>query len=124
MAGLYNKLISKVADRDVANEDFVNCPNWLMINYRIEDGPWFDQLIEMKDKTWRGFLRLIFQIRRHKGQLAVVLPNTFRSALLARLGGVRRVYGYRRNSRTALLTDGPLPLREGGQRGSPSAKAR
>ncbi len=81
----------------------------------VEDAPWFDQLIEMNDKTWRGFAQLVFQIRRHKGQIAVVLPNTFRSALLARLGGARRIYGYRRNSRTALLTDGPRPLREGGK---------
>ena len=79
----------------------------------VEDAPWFDQLIEMNDKTWRGFARLVFQIRRQKGQIAVVLPNTFRSALLARLGGAQKIYGYRRNSRTALLTDGPRPLRDG-----------
>ncbi|MFC2137951.1 hypothetical protein ACFLTE_07240, partial [Bacteroidota bacterium] len=26
ISGLYNKLISKVADKEIANEDFVNCP--------------------------------------------------------------------------------------------------
>ena len=31
MAGLYNRLTSKVGDRDIENEDFVNCPNWLSI---------------------------------------------------------------------------------------------
>jgi heptosyltransferase-2 len=81
----------------------------------VEDAPWFDQLIEMNDKTWRGFVQLVAQIRRHKGQMAVVLPNTFRSALLARLGGARKIYGYRRNGRTALLTDGPRPLRADGK---------
>jgi len=81
----------------------------------VEDAPWFDQLIEMNDKSWRGFLHLVFQIRGLQAQIAVVLPHTFRSALLARLGGARRIYGYRRNSRAVLLTDGPLPLRDGGQ---------
>ncbi len=81
----------------------------------VEDAPWFDQLIEMNDKTWRGFVRLVLRIRRQRGQMAVVLPNTFRSALLARLGGARRIYGYRRNGRTALLTDGPRPLRDDGK---------
>ncbi|MEE4262928.1 MAG: lipopolysaccharide heptosyltransferase II [Desulfobacteraceae bacterium] len=81
----------------------------------VEDAPWFDQLIEMNDKSWRGFVHLVNQIRRLQAQLAVVLPHTFRSALLARLGGARRRYGYRRNGRSALLTDGPLPLRDGGQ---------
>ena len=71
----------------------------------VEDAPWFDQLIEINDKTWRGFVQLVFQIRRLNAELAVVLPHTFRSALLARLGGARRIYGYRRNSRSALLTD-------------------
>ncbi len=42
IAGLYNRLISKVADRDIENEDFVNVPNWLFINFKIGDGDWFD----------------------------------------------------------------------------------
>jgi beta-phosphoglucomutase family hydrolase len=40
MAGLYNRLISQVGDRDVENEDFVNCPNWVSLNFRIGDSPW------------------------------------------------------------------------------------
>ena len=31
IAGLYNRLISKVGDRDIENEDFVNIPNWLPV---------------------------------------------------------------------------------------------
>jgi trehalose/maltose hydrolase-like predicted phosphorylase len=41
VAGLYNRLVSKVADRDVENEDFVNIPNWLKITFRIDNGNWF-----------------------------------------------------------------------------------
>ncbi len=42
IAGLYNRLTSKVGDRDVENEDFVNIPNWLQITFKIDDGDWFD----------------------------------------------------------------------------------
>ncbi len=42
IAGLYNRLTSKVADRDIENEDFVNIPNWLFINFKIENEEWFD----------------------------------------------------------------------------------
>lgn len=42
MAGMYNRLVTKVADRDVENEDFVNIPNWLPVTFRIDGGDWFD----------------------------------------------------------------------------------
>lgn len=41
VAGLYNRLTSRVGDRDVENEDLVNTPNWLPLTFKIEDGPWF-----------------------------------------------------------------------------------
>ena len=76
----------------------------------VEDAPWFDQLIEINDKTGLGFFRLVAQIRRLKPDLAIVLPNSFRSALIARCGGVKKIYGYRRNGRNFLLSGGPYPL--------------
>jgi HAD superfamily hydrolase (TIGR01509 family) len=42
MAGMYNRLITKIADRDIENEDFVNCINWLPLTFRIDGGDWFD----------------------------------------------------------------------------------
>ena len=77
----------------------------------IEDGPWFDDIIEINDKTTGGIIKLALQLRRLKPELALILPNSFRSALIARLAGARRIYGYRRNGRTALMTGGPQPLR-------------
>ena len=41
MAGVYNKLVSEIAGREVINEDMVNCPNWLFLTFRIKDGEWF-----------------------------------------------------------------------------------
>jgi len=42
MAGVYNRRISKVAGRDIENEDFVNCPNWLPISFRYGEEDWMD----------------------------------------------------------------------------------
>ncbi len=42
IAGLYNRLISKVADMDIENEDLVNIPNWLFINFKIGNNEWFN----------------------------------------------------------------------------------
>ncbi len=42
IAGLYNRLTSKISDRDIENEDFVNAPNWLPLTFKIDEGEWFD----------------------------------------------------------------------------------
>ena len=42
MSGLFNRLVSKVGDRDIENEDFVNVSNWLPVSFRIDKGPWFE----------------------------------------------------------------------------------
>jgi trehalose/maltose hydrolase-like predicted phosphorylase/beta-phosphoglucomutase-like phosphatase (HAD superfamily) len=42
VAGLYNRLVSDIAGRQVENEDLVNVPNWLPLRFRITGGPWFD----------------------------------------------------------------------------------
>ncbi|HCU26085.1 MAG TPA: trehalose 6-phosphate phosphorylase [Deltaproteobacteria bacterium] len=41
LAGGYDRLVSEVAGRAIENEDLVNWPNWLCLNFRCEDGPWF-----------------------------------------------------------------------------------
>jgi alpha,alpha-trehalase len=41
LAGGYNRLETPVADRVVENEDLVNLPNWLPLNFRINEGGWF-----------------------------------------------------------------------------------
>lgn len=41
MAGLYNRLTEEKAGREIVNESLVNLPNWLLLKFRIDDGPWF-----------------------------------------------------------------------------------
>ncbi len=76
----------------------------------IEDGPWFDRIIDCNEKTVKGFIALVLSIRRLKPDMAVILPNSFRSALIARLGNAKNIYGYHRNGRFPLLNGGPKPV--------------
>jgi beta-phosphoglucomutase family hydrolase len=39
----YNRLQTNIAGRVVENEDLVNLPNWLALQFRIADGQWFDE---------------------------------------------------------------------------------
>ena len=43
LAGGYNRLHTDIAGRVVENEDLVNFPNWLALEFRIADGDWFDE---------------------------------------------------------------------------------
>lgn len=58
-------------------------------------------------KAYREFVR---HLRRQRFDWAVLLPNSFRAALVARLAGAKRRFGYDRDGRGFLLTD-RLPLR-------------
>ncbi|MDY6987993.1 MAG: lipopolysaccharide heptosyltransferase II [Thermodesulfobacteriota bacterium] len=79
----------------------------------VEDGPWFDRIIGSDDKTARGLWKLVKTIRGLDANVAIVFPSSMRSALSARLAGINRIYGYRRNYRSLLLTGGPQPVRSG-----------
>jgi beta-phosphoglucomutase family hydrolase len=40
LAGCYNRLSTDILEKSVAIDDLVNLPNWLPIQFRLEDGPW------------------------------------------------------------------------------------
>ncbi len=42
LAGGYNRAESRIAGREIENEDLVNWPNWLLLKFRLKDGKWFD----------------------------------------------------------------------------------
>ena len=79
----------------------------------IEPNPWFDQVIVSDDKSLSGFWKLIRKIQQLRPDMSIVLPNSMRAALIARLGGSRKVIGYRRDGRAFLLNGGPAPEKEG-----------
>jgi len=78
IAGVYNTLPTDIANRTIYNEDFVNCPNWLMLNYRIDDGSWFNRQ-QVKILTWkvelhmyRGILSRRIRWQDEKGRTTLV----------------------------------------------------
>src|SRR3954466_10495521 len=82
--------------------------------------PWANQLItyrtgKTKAKAGKGLFDLAARLRAGKFDLAIVLPNSFRSALMCKMAGIDRVVGYERDGRGFLLTDKLVPLKDKGK---------
>src|SRR5438876_2974026 len=73
----------------------------------LEGSPWMDERIFLDTRgPWsRRWPAVAAQLRRLDVDLAVLFPNSFRSALVACLGRSRRRVGYARYGRSLLLTD-------------------
>ena len=78
MAGVYNRLLSRVGDRDVENEDFVNVINWIPVSFKINDEEWFDinkaEILEVKRtlKFSNGVLYRRLIARDEKGRETLI----------------------------------------------------
>jgi alpha,alpha-trehalase len=58
LAGGYNRLGTEISGRMIENEDLVNMPNWLVLEFRIDDGKWFRPMgVEMLAYTQELDLR-------------------------------------------------------------------
>jgi len=75
----------------------------------IDGGDWMDHVVVWQHENGKGGLGALMStaktLRQTRFDLAVLFPNSFRSALLARLAGARRRIGYNRDGRGFLLTD-------------------
>ncbi|MBN1340178.1 MAG: beta-phosphoglucomutase family hydrolase [Bacteroidales bacterium] len=94
IAGLYNRLISKVGDREVSNEDFVNCPNWTHFTFRIGDGEWFDlnkaKIIEL-ERTLNistGLYSRKVRVQDDQGRITLVESERFASMDNPHIAGI------------------------------------
>jgi len=81
----------------------------------VRGGGWMDECVEWpardRRQPWhREFRSLLLELRRQRFEWAILLPNSLRSALIARLAGARRRIGYDRDGRWSLLTD-PVPVK-------------
>jgi heptosyltransferase-2 len=56
-------------------------------------------------RDWAAKGELIRRLRRGQFDLAILFPNSFESAAVVRLAGVKRIIGYTRDGRSLLLTD-------------------
>ena len=76
--------------------------------------PNIDRLIPCNDKNFGGMQQLASAIRDESPDLAILLPNSFRSFLSVRWGGVKNIFGYRRGFRK-LFVQGPTAPMENGR---------
>lgn len=83
--------------------------------------PWVDQLItyrtgKTRAKAGKGqFFELAARLRAGRFDLAVLLPNSFKTALVCKMARIPRILGYERDGRGFLLTDRLLPSKERGK---------
>ena len=82
--------------------------------------PWVDRLLAVrrrrdgKPDRRRGPVRLARRLARGRFDAAVLLPNSFRSAMIVAMAGIPRRIGYERDGRGFMLTDRLLPQRKAG----------
>lgn len=75
----------------------------------LDGNPWFDRTILTGGKGGLPMLTAAKELRGEQPRLAVLFPNSFRSALLAWLGGAKRIAGFNRYYRGWLLSDALAP---------------
>jgi len=74
----------------------------------LSPNPWCNEII-IDDGNIRGVIKAL---RAKSFDLAVLGPNSFRSALIIRLAGIKRRLGYVRDARGWLLTDKIVPPKD------------
>ena len=80
----------------------------------VSPSPYVDAILPWGRPGGPGTCAVVRQLRRERFDLGILLTNSFRSALVFRLGGVRRRVGYARDLRSPLLTDRVKPLKAKG----------
>ncbi len=75
---------------------------------------WLDRMIfrDTQGPWSRRMPVVIGDLRRERPDLAILFTNSFRSGLMAYLGGCRRRVGFARDGRSGLLTDRLEPIRD------------
>ncbi len=98
IAGLYNRLISKVGGREIDNEDFVNIPNYLPLKFRIDDGEWFEfkpepsfeiEKISRKLNFLNGELTRTLIIKDAQGRRTEIISSVFASMHYYHIAGLK-----------------------------------
>jgi len=81
----------------------------------LEGSPHLDDILDYPDKPGGNLVKLAARLKKHRFDLAVLLPNSFRSGLLVFLAGIKRRVGYDRDGRGVFLTDNLIAPRSKGK---------
>jgi len=95
LAGGYDRIESEVGDHIIENEDFVNWPNWLCLNFRINDGHWFSpEEVELQKYLQeldikKGVLRRTIEFRDYGGRNTKIVSERLVSMSRPHLAAIR-----------------------------------
>ena len=78
----------------------------------LDPNPWTDAFLEVEPSAG-GLWDAVRRLKAEHAEIGILLPNSFRSALLFFLAGVKHRIGYLRGGRGLMLTDGVPAPREG-----------
>jgi len=90
----------------------------------LDANPWFDEMISVEQRGFAAAVSVGLRLRRRKIDMAVLFPNSFRSALIARIAGCAQRIGFSRYGRAMLLTDRLHHVRDGRGRWRPTSILR
>ena len=92
LAGGYNRLETEISGQIIENEDLVNFPNWLLLQFRIEEGDWFN-LADVEVLSYRqeldirrGVLSRTGRFKDGEGRITCLFNSHFVHQKLAHLG--------------------------------------
>src|SRR4051794_13753375 len=82
--------------------------------------PWADRLLtyrtgKTRARAGKGLFDLAARLRSAKFDMAILLTNSFKTALLCKMAGIDKVVGYDRDGRGFLLSDKLLPQKDRGK---------
>ncbi len=58
----------------------------------LEDAPWFDHIVDCRDKNWQGLQAIRHEFSRLQPQFGLLLTNTTHSWPTFRFAGVAKTY--------------------------------
>ena len=108
------------AIRELYPEAHITCLCRRYVKPILNGLPSFDRVMTYRTgksagKSGRGVLQLAGRLRRGHFATALLLSNSFKTALICKMAGVKQVVGYDRDGRGFLLTDKLLPSKDKGK---------
>ncbi|MDP8262486.1 MAG: glycosyl hydrolase family 65 protein [Candidatus Ancaeobacter aquaticus] len=95
MAGVFNKIPTPIAGKNIYNEDFVNCPNWLILTFKVGTGNWnrvslreilsYEQVLNMQS----GILTRKYRIQDQEGHRTTVETHVIASMADPHCGAIK-----------------------------------